>query len=323
MTRVAVIGVGYLGRFHAQKYAAMDGVQLVGVVDPDEARGREVSRETGAPWLRDFRGLIGSVDACSVVVPTIYHHEVAMELLSAGVHCLVEKPIATTVKEAEEMIQAAEEAGVVLQVGHIERFNPAVELLVQRSGHALFIEAHRLGRFTTRATDVDVVLDLMIHDIDIVLTLVDQPVEEIRAAGLPVFTPKIDIANARIIFKGGCTANLTASRISQNPMRRVRVFQQGAYLSADCARRSNLVLRPGLDEEGMPRFEPDEIEHGDVDILNMELVSFVRAINGLEPPRVSGEDGRDALELALEINTQIHNAIASAQRLPKHLPYRR
>ncbi len=312
MIRVAVIGVGYLGRFHAQKYAQMEGVELVGVVDISSERAEDVARETGTAHFTDYRDLIGKIDAASIVVPTIYHFDIALDLLKSGVHCMVEKPIATTVSEAEDLIEAAENSGVVLQVGHLERFNPAVEFLVERVTQPLFIEGHRLSVFKDRATDVDVVLDLMIHDIDIVLALVDSPLKEIRAVGLPVLTPKVDIANARLIFENGCTANLTASRISLQNMRRVRVFQQGAYISADCTERKNLIVTTsGIGQDKTP-LVPELKSHGNVDILYSELESFIQAVRGEEEPRVSGNAGKEALKLALEINTQIHNGLVSS-----------
>ena len=308
--RVAVIGVGYLGRFHAQKYAAMEGVELVAVADLDEERARTVAQEVGCRAVTDFRELLGEIDAASVVVPTVHHHRVALPLLERGVHCLVEKPLTATLEEADELIEAAERQGVVLQVGHLERFNPAVEFLSGRVTTPLFIEAHRLSGFKERSIDVDVVLDLMIHDIDIVLSLVDSPVKEIRAVGVPVLTPRVDIANARIIFEDGCNANLTASRISLQAMRRIRVFQPGAYISADCAEQRGMMVTTDPTRRGMEAIRPEFCNLPRRDILMDELQAFVEAVREGAPPRVDGRAGRAALAMAMEINGVIRAQLA-------------
>ncbi|PXF55541.1 MAG: UDP-N-acetyl-D-glucosamine dehydrogenase [Deltaproteobacteria bacterium] len=305
MIRTAVIGAGYLGRFHAQKYAQMEGVDLVGVVDLSLERAQEVAKEAGTRACTDIHEVIGRIDAASVVVPTIHHHEVAKILFSHGVHCMIEKPISATVDEADELIGLAAEKGLILQVGHLERFNPAIKVLEAKVTHPLFIEVHRLSGFKDRATDVDVVLDLMIHDLEIILALVSSPLKEIRAVGVPVLTQKVDIANARLIFENGCTANLTASRISLQDMRRIRVFQPGAYISADCAERKSLIVTRDLSAGPMAAIRPEFKTHEGTDMLYDELVSFVRAVQGLEKPKVTGEAGRKALKLALDINARI------------------
>jgi predicted dehydrogenase len=305
LIRTAVIGVGYLGRFHAQKYAQMEGVDLVGVVDLSPERAQNVAKEVGTRAYTDIYEITGKIDAASVVVPTIYHHEVAKILFSNGIHCMLEKPISTTVEEADELINLAKEQGLILQVGHLERFNPAIKVLEAKVMHPLFIEAHRLSGFKDRATDVDVVLDLMIHDLDIILALVNSPLKEIRAVGVPVLTQKVDIANARLIFENGCTTNLTASRISLQDMRRIRVFQPGAYISADCAEHKSLVVTRDLSAGPMAAIRPEFKTHEGTDMLYDELESFVRTIQGLEEPKVTGEAGRKALKLALDINVQI------------------
>ena len=305
MIRAAVIGVGYLGRFHAQKYAQMEGVDLVGVVDLSPERAQNVAKEVGTRAYTDIHEITGKIDAASVVVPTIHHHEIAKILFSHGIHCMLEKPISTTVEEADELISLAKEQGLILQVGHLERFNPAIKVLEAKVTHPLFIEAHRLSGFKDRATDVDVVLDLMIHDLEIILALVHSPLKEIRAVGVPVLTPKVDIANTRLIFENGCTANLTASRISLQDMRRIRVFQPGAYISADCAERKSLVVTRDLSAGPMAAIRPEFKTHEGTDMLYDELESFVRAAQGLEKPKVTGEAGRKALKLALDINVQI------------------
>ncbi|MBW1965344.1 MAG: Gfo/Idh/MocA family oxidoreductase [Deltaproteobacteria bacterium] len=305
MIRTAVIGVGYLGRFHAQKYAQMEEVDLVGVVDISPERAQDVAREVGTRAYTDIHEIVGKIDAASVVVPTIHHHEVAKILLSRGIHCMLEKPISTTLEEADELISLAKEQSLILQVGHLERFNPAIKVLEAKVKRPLFIEAHRLSGFKDRATDVDVVLDLMIHDLEIILALVDSPLKEIRAVGVPVLTPKVDIANTRLIFENGCTANLTASRISLQDMRRIRVFQPGAYISADCAERKSLVVTRDLSAGPMAAIRPEFKTHDGTDMLYDELESFVRAVQGLEKPKVTGESGRRALKLAMDINAHI------------------
>ncbi len=305
MIRTAVIGVGYLGRFHAQKYAQMEGVDLVGVVDVSPERAQDVAKEVETKAYTDIHEIVGKIDAASVVVPTIHHHEVAKILFSHGIHCMLEKPISTTVEEADELISLAKKQGLILQVGHLERFNPAIKVLEAKVTHPLFIEAHRLSGFKDRATDVDVVLDLMIHDLEIILALVHSPLKEIRAVGVPVLTPKVDIANTRLIFENGCTANLTASRISLQDMRRIRVFQPGAYISADCAERKSLVVTRDLSAGPMTAIRPEFKTHEGTDMLYDELESFVRAVQGLEKPKVTGEAGRSALKLALDINARI------------------
>jgi len=305
LIRTAVIGVGYLGRFHAQKYAQMEEVDLVGVVDISPERAQDVAREVGTRAYTDIHEIVGKIDAASVVVPTIHHHEVAKILLSRGIHCMLEKPISTTLEEADELISLAKEQSLILQVGHLERFNPAIKVLEAKVAHPLFIEAHRLSGFKDRATDVDVVLDLMIHDLEIILALVHSPLKEIRAVGVPVLTPKVDIANTRLIFENGCTANLTASRISLQDMRRIRVFQPGAYISADCAERKSLVVTRDLSAGPMAAIRPEFKTHDGTDMLYDELKSFVRAVQGIEKPKVTGESGRRALKLAMDINARI------------------
>jgi len=312
LIRTAVIGVGYLGRFHAQKYAQMEGVDLVGVMDISPERAQNVAKEVGTDAYTDIHEIAGKVDAASVVVPTIHHHEVAKILFSHGIHCMIEKPISATVEEADELISLAKEQGLILQVGHLERFNPAIKVLEAKVTHPLFIEAHRLSGFKDRATDVDVVLDLMIHDLEIILALVDSPLKEIRAVGVPVLTPKVDIANTRLIFENGCTANLTASRISLQDMRRIRVFQPGAYISADCAERKSLVVTRDLSAGPMTAIRPEFRTHEGTDMLYDELESFVRAVQGLEKPKVTGELGRRALKLALDINARITQGLNTA-----------
>jgi predicted dehydrogenase len=308
--KVAVIGTGYLGRFHAQKYAGLDDVELVAVVDVDRAKAEAVAAETGCAAFTDLTEVLPLVQAASVVVPNIHHFEVAKPLLAAGIHTLLEKPVTNTVAEADELIALAADRGVVLQSGHLERFNPAVRVLLERTGTPLFIEAHRLSGFKNRATDVDVVLDLMIHDIDIVLSVIKSPLEEIRASGLPVLTSNLDIANARLTFVGGCTVNLTASRISLKDMRKIRIFQEGTYISADCAKRENVIATSVPVPGSEPRVVPELLQHGQTDNLLQEILSFVRAIKGEQPVEVTGQAGRNALEVAIKINEAIAKQLA-------------
>jgi len=233
--QVAVIGSGYLGRFHAQKYANHPEVELVAVVDTNQTRAAELASETGANPLSDYRDVYTKVQAASVVVPTPLHYSVAKDLLEHGIHVLLEKPMTITVEEGSQLIALAHEHNLVLQIGHLERFNPAYLAVEKTVKDPLFIESHRLNSFQERGTEVDVILDIMIHDIDIILNLVDDEVERIHAVGIPVISSMIDIANARLEFKNGCVVNVTASRISDKSMRKIRIFQHDAYISIDFA----------------------------------------------------------------------------------------
>lgn len=305
--RAAVIGVGYLGNFHAQKYAALPDVELVGVVDNDLKRAGEVAAHVGTRAYGDHRELIGMVDAVSVVVPTQYHFDVARDFLAAGVHVLIEKPITVTVEEADELIAIADRQKVVFQVGHLERFNPVLVALDGVLDGPRFIESVRIAPFKPRGTDVNVVLDLMIHDIDLIQHIVGSPVERIDAIGAPVFTGEEDIANARIVFRNGCVANVTASRISLKSERKMRIFQRDAYLTLDFQNRKVLIARKGPGElfPGVPNVKVDEQELGQADALMNEIRSFVEAIRSGTRPQVSGREGKMALETALKINESL------------------
>lgn len=305
--RTAVIGVGYLGNFHAQKYAALPDVELVGVVDNDPARAAEIAAAVGCRAYSDHRELIGKVDAVSVVVPTQFHHAVAKDFLSAGVHVLIEKPITVTIAEADELIALADERRVVFQVGHLERFNPVLVALEGVLNGPLFVESVRIAPFKPRGTDVNVVLDLMIHDIDLIQHIVGSPVERIDAIGAPVFTGEEDIANARIVFENGCVANVTASRISLKSERKMRIFQRDAYITLDFQNRKVLVAQKGAGEllPGVPNVQVNERELGEADALMNEIHSFIEAIRLGKQPRVSGRAGRMALETALKINENL------------------
>lgn len=301
--RAAVIGVGYLGRYHARKYAALEDVDLVAVADTDFARARQVACECGCRAADDFHTILGDVDLASVVVPTEGHRAVARECLEAGTHVLVEKPVARTVEEAEELIRLAALYGRVLQVGHLERFNPAIIALHELLCRPMFVESSRLATFRPRGTDVDVVLDLMIHDIDLILNMVGSEIAAIRPIGFPVLTDDVDIAHARLEFVNGCVANVTASRVSQAALRKVRVFQQDAYLSIDLNPPRLTCWRRLRDGGGAVRLEPEEKDFPQVDLLMEEIRAFVHAVRDGTPPLVSGTDGKRALEVALRISS--------------------
>lgn len=307
--RCAVIGTGYLGKFHAQKYAALPSCELVAVVDINAESAHEVAQQHHARALTEYQTLIAdhAVDAVSIVVPTSLHYHVAKDFLNAGVHVLVEKPITVTVAEADELIAIAKLNHCVLQVGHLERFNPAI-LALDHDEKPLFIEAHRLSPFNPRANDVSVVLDLMIHDIDIILALVDSTIERIDASGTAVLTQGTDIANARLQFKNGCVANVTASRISLKQERKMRLFRPSAYISVDFQNRILTKHRTGSKEmfPGIPEIEREELSFANGDALLAEITDFVQCIHSGKTPLVSGEAGRQALETAIRITDLLH-----------------
>jgi predicted dehydrogenase len=300
--KCAVIGTGYLGKFHAEKYATLPDCDLVAVVDIDETAAKNVAEKHGAVALTDYASLLGRVDAVSIVVPTTLHHQVARDFLNAGVHVLVEKPITVTVEEADELIAIAKEKNLILQVGHLERFNPAV-LGLDKEEKPLFIESHRLSPFNPRANDVSVVLDLMIHDIDIILALVDSEIERIDASGTPVLTQGTDIANARLTFKNGCVANVTASRISLKMERKMRLFRPSSYISVDFQNRVLSKYQTGTKEmfPGIPEIISEESTFETADALLEEIKHFVNCIKTGENPLVSGLAGRRALATAIQI----------------------
>ena len=301
--RTAVIGVGYLGRFHAQKYAALPDAELVAVVDVDRSTAEAVANECDTQALTDYQELLDKVDAVSIVVPTQLHYEVAKAFLQSGTHVLLEKPITTTVAEADELIEIADRSGLVLQVGHLERFNSAVMALEGVLAQPLFIESHRLAAFKPRGTDVSVVLDLMIHDIDIIQNLVGSPIADIHANGVSVLTDEVDIANARLEFENGCVANVTASRVSMKAQRKMRIFQNDAYISIDFQDKILSVHRKGDGEmfPGIPEITSEESIFENSDAIMAEAEAFLGAIrNGTRPP-VSGREGRQALATALRI----------------------
>ncbi|MEW8523148.1 MAG: Gfo/Idh/MocA family oxidoreductase [Candidatus Thiodiazotropha endolucinida] len=305
--RTAVIGVGYLGRYHAQKYAALDNSELVAVVDIDPDTAANVAKECDTEALTDYHELLDRVDAVSVVVPTQLHHQVATEFLASGIHVLLEKPITVTVAEADALIEIARHKQRILQVGHLERFNSAVLALEGVLKDPQFIESHRLAPFTLRGADVNVVLDLMIHDIDIIQNLVGSPIASIDAKGGAVLTQEYDIANARIKFENGCVANVTASRVSLKPQRKMRIFQPDAYISIDFQDKILSIHRKGEKEifPGIPEIISEESVFANSDAIMAEIRAFLDAIRNNSIPPVTGEDGREALKTAIDISEQL------------------
>ncbi len=317
--RVGVVGIGYLGRFHAEKYAAVPEAELVGLADLIPQRAQEWADKLGTQAFASHRDLLGKVDAVSVVVPTNLHYSIARDFLEAGCDVLLEKPIATSVEQADEIIDLARRKGRILQVGHLERFNPAVVAAREKVQAPIFIESHRLTPFRGRGTEVDVVMDLMIHDLDIILSFVRSKVKEIRAVGIPVLTEKVDIANVRVEFDGGCVANITASRISFEDRRRIRVFQPDTYLALDYASKE-ITLYHRVYSSEKQRFEVSaeqvEVEPGDA--LEKEIRSFVQSCLVRTAPIVTGEDGRNALAVATRINETIQENI---QKIPSIMAF--
>lgn len=314
MIRVGVLGVGNLGQHHARVYANLPGCTLTGVVDADMDRALEVAKKNKCEAFAKAQDLLGKVDAVSVVVPTAMHYGVGKPFLDAGVHCLIEKPLSIDLGEANALIDAARRSGAILQVGHIERFNPAILALKEHRSEPLFIEAHRLGPYSPRNTDIDVVLELMIHDLDIVLALVGRKVLQVQSVGLPVLSHTEDIANVRLAFEGGCVANLTASRVTLAKQRKIRLFTRDAYLSVDYLAKEVKVhrLKDGADPSqagslvGLARMvTSDTLKIKDEEQLKLELESFVATIQSGGQPVVSGQDARDAVALGLEIRRQM------------------
>jgi predicted dehydrogenase len=311
--RCAVVGAGYLGRFHAQKYAALADCELVGVADPSVEARERLKAELGVEGFADYRELLGRVDAVSIATPTSLHHAVARDFLAAGAHALVEKPITATAEEARELIALAASKGLVLQVGHLERFNPVILAVEGELANPRFIESNRLAPFKPRGTDVSVVLDLMIHDIDLIEHVVRSPITSIDAIGAPVFTDEIDIANARIRFANGCVADVTASRISLKAERKLRVFQADAYLSIDLQQKLlSIVRKPAsLAEGALPKVDLEERSFEQGDALQDEIRSFVDVVRRGARPVVSGEDGLRALETATRIAELVNRGSAA------------
>jgi predicted dehydrogenase len=299
--RVAVIGVGHLGRHHARILSELPGARLTAVVDTIEERARAAAEPSGAAVLTDYRALQNNVDAITIAVPTELHRDIAQPFLERGIPVLVEKPMARSLAEADDLLQAARKSNAVLAVGHTERYNPAIAAILPLVSRPRFIEVHRLGAFPDRSLDIDVVFDLMIHDLDVILSLVKSPVSAIEAVGVPVLTTRYDIANARLRFEDGCIANITASRISRERVRKIRFFQQDAYISIDYAAQEvegyRLVRRDGA----RPDIQGGQLPVQREEPLKRELADFVGAVREKRAPLVTGEDGRRALALAQAI----------------------
>jgi len=322
--RVAVVGAGRLGSFHAQKLARFPNVELAGIVDPVAASRERLAAECGAPCFADYRPLLGQIDAAIVAAPTQHHHAIASELLNWGVHVLVEKPLCATSAQADDLVRLAKRHGAILQVGHVERFNPAFASALPVAANPKYIEAVRAGNFTFRSTDIGVVLDLMIHDLDLVLFLVRSPVRRVEALGISVLGGHEDVANARIEFECGCVATFGASRVSAEPSRRMQIWSAAGYAAIDFAARKTTLVRPSetilrrqLDVAALSA-KPDREEilqahlprqttqHDASDAIALELTDFVESILGRRSPRVTGEAGRDVVVLAERILRKIH-----------------
>jgi predicted dehydrogenase len=302
--RVGVVGVGSLGQHHARVYAGLPEAELTAVYDRSLERARDVAGRHAASACAELAGLLERVDAVSIAVPTVDHHSVALAAITAGKHVLVEKPFTSTLPEADDLIARAQAKGVVLQVGHIERFNPAAEVLYRNATQPRFIEVHRLGSFSARSLDIDVVLDLMIHDLDVILALDGSEPVQVEAVGVPVLTPKVDIANARLRFGSGLIANLTASRVSTEKVRKFRVFAPRIYISVDFAAREAQVYRL-KDGSGGPQIEVERLSAPEEEPLRRQLAAFVSSVQRGCRPVVSGEDGRRALALAHKVLERI------------------
>jgi len=299
--RIAVVGVGHLGQHHARLLASMDGVQLVGIVDTKPGRAGEIASKLGVPSFTHLGQLpLDGLDAVTIAVPTVSHLDVALPLIDAGVSVLVEKPLSSSLGDADKMIESAARRGVVLAAGHTERFNPAVVAALPLVSNPRFIEVHRLGTFPERSLDIDVIFDLMIHDLDLLLTSVKSEVVSIEAIGVNVLTPKTDIANVRLRFESGCIANVTASRISRDKIRKVRFFQPASYLSIDYAAQEAEIYRL-VAHNGRPQIEGGKLAIKRDEPLRAELADFVGAVRDRREPGVSGRAGRDALALATKV----------------------
>src|SRR3989304_1184592 len=302
---VGVVGVGYLGKYHAEKYAASSKARLVAVVDVDEDRASEIVERLGTEALTDYRHLFGRVQCVSVAVPTRLHHRVARDFIEAGIDVLVEKPTRGKLDQGRDLVDIAQSKGVIFQVGHLERFNPAIRRLEGIVKEPKFVECHRMAPFVERGTDVDVVFDLMIHDIDVIASLVRSPVQRVEAVGVPVLTDKPDIANARINFANGCIANVTSSRVSMKRERKIRFFQPDAYISIDYDQmRAQIYRKPGKGA-GWKDIRGESIEISDGDALADEIDSFLDSVRSRGTPLVSGEEGLRALEIATMISERL------------------
>lgn len=300
--KVGVIGTGYLGRHHARIYSEIEGAELVALIDTDLEKAQKLADEYNCKAYSDYRDIIDKLDAVSIVTPTIYHHKIALDCLKAGKDLLVEKPITVTVSEADELISEAEKSKLILQVGHLERYNPAVLAVSGMIKEPRFLEAERLSPFLGRGIDVDITLDLMIHDIDIILSFVSSPVIDIKATGASVLTDTIDVAKAWLEFGNGCAALLTASRLSPEKQRRLKIYQQDSYLSVDY---QSCEVRSYFKKAGDIAF--DVIQPEKKEPLKEELTDFINCIKQRNKPKVCGKEGRNALKIALDITEKIKN----------------
>jgi predicted dehydrogenase len=313
--RTAVIGVGHFGRFHAEKYARSPLAMLVAIVDRDPARAREAAGRFRAEGLDDYRTLFGRVDAVSIAVPTGAHFEVAKACLENGIHVLIEKPITETLEQADELIALADANGLVLQVGHLQRFFLERIAIDRFVGKPLYIEATRIAPFKPRGTDVGVTLDLMIHDIDLILALVKADVVSVDAVGAPIVSSEEDIANTRLRFANGCVATVTASRVSLKTERKMRIFQRESYISIDLHNRKLVAMRKGSGRSwfpGLPPIDRQELSFSEGDDLDAEIQSFLESCAGKHPPLVTGRDGRRALETAMRITKSLRESLIAA-----------
>lgn len=313
--RVGVVGVGHLGQHHARVYAELEECELVGVADTNAVRGQEIADRHATPYYSDYRALCDEVDALSIAAPTECHCAIGVECLGRGIHVLIEKPMSRTLEEADQLLEAAAAHSAILQIGHTERFNAAVAKLAEFVAHPVFIESNRLSPFPERSTDIDVVLDVMIHDIDIILSLVKSPVKKLDAVGVPIITSKIDIANTRLEFDSGCIANVTASRVSLKRERKLRIFQPEKYFSLDYQAQSLYMVELQHSERrhdfpnSRPLIVPSQVEIEKQEPLKAELASFIECVRTGRPPVVSGVDGRNAMSVAFQILQAMHHAL--------------
>ncbi len=306
--KIGVVGIGHLGNYHLQKYQKLENCEIISVADTIMDRAQKAAKIHNCLALSDYRAMLGQVDAVSITVPTGEHHKVARDFLAAGVDVLIEKPICATLEEADELIGLAKKKNLILQVGFVERFNPAIMALEKVIEKPLFIEAHRLHPFFERGTDVDVILDLMIHDLDIILKFVNSPLTSMEAVGVPILSDKIDISNVRLSFDSGCIANITASRISAKTMQKIRFFGIEGYHSVDCQKREIVSLGKRINGSGHLEIIQNSIEVGSHDPLEEEIHSFINAVVSRSKPLISGEDARKSLELAIDIIKKMKTA---------------
>ena len=306
--KIGVVGIGHLGNYHLQKYQKLKNCEIISVADTIMDRAQKAAGIYKCTAFPDYRAMLGQVDAVSIAVPTGYHHKIARDFLAAGVDVLIEKPICVTVEEADELIELARKNNLILQVGFIERFNPAIMALEKVIEKPLFIEAHRLHPFFERGTDVDVILDLMIHDLDIILKFVNSPLASVEAVGVPILSDKVDISNVRLSFASGCVANVTASRISSKTMQKIRFFGIEGYHSVDCQKREIVSLGKRINGSGQLEIIQNSIEVGSHDPLEEEIRSFINAVVSRSQPLISGEDARKSLELAIDIIKKMKTA---------------